>query len=1610
MSKKRLLSALLAVLMVFGLIPLDSIKVQAGLQETGGLTYNGGEVTGYSGADASTVERIIIPESATSIAANALNSNKLPALKEVSVLNDNITIGENAFGKYENGNTNADVIVWCNPESNAEKYAIEAGLTKKYLNVNDLEINSPIDTYYTGCEPFEISTTIKASSNEVRSTDIIWKTDNKELASFRDEDGNVLEEAQGTLTDNNDGTTTVKIKVYVCDNNKRKEGEVNITATCRGKGTEAKKTYTIKKATTSITPDIKVYKPVIDSIDNNGNEIIQAMQKEVAEDNMTYTYIVYEEVSKEELERNGYFKNNTLYIDVNYGYSISGITDSDCDDFCLQTCSVDNNTEYLIGKELNNTTISGAIKIWGAVDKNGNIIGAVDKNGTPTGNVNIMFVSKVLSADSSIILSSQNNVLTRNINVKSCRPAERLKSFKMLNFKADGTVNNNSYLEYDIPVGRNNLYNDTISVYASALSQTRFKLEAKFLPEDTTDTVTWTSSDSNVVQIVDKDIIYLNSAGTAKLTCTIDNSRSGIRGGSFEVNIISLAKVQYKEIVFAKDDSKESIITEKNLALGTEWTPVICDARNGEIYNAGDNETAANESVIYTSSDPTIATVVDGVIKASDTNTGTVRITARAESGVSNSIALRVYAPAQSINVSTAIRVPEGQTVAVPYFLLPITSTEDVTWISENMSVVTSEDYINDNGERFVNLTGISTGESVLTGRTVQSGTQTRVNVVVEPAVHADEVSMQLDGEGVEYTIDEEGYTVYNLPKGKTMYLKPVLKSSTGIIPNDKVQWFVEVGGDNVCNMSVASDYTATFLGKQAGKIYITLRAYGGDYEKSVKAYINVYVPATETDIRINGSGGDDYTVEVGKVSTLMGALTPYDSTDSITWSVDNDNIELTEFTSKQNETIAMTALKVGTTHITAKADSGITDTVTVRIIRPATSIKFVQDGQEVDTGYVTWKGKKTISLNVLDEDTTDTTFTWGSVQDNGLLRITPDADGKSAVIEGLAPGMQQIKVTAPSGKTATLNVNVVIPAEKIELNNTELSVYKGDPAINVVATLSPSNTTDVVKWSVDKEGIVTITPDNANATAQNKAVKIQGIDVGTVNVTATTVDGLKKSIQITVNAKNVDITTVSDIPVQTYSGREITPSFTVMNENVSLRKDVDYKVSYKNNINAGKASIVIEGIGNYTGTKEISFEIVPKNISSVQNGVVTAEEYNGKEHKPDIKLTDSGSGTSVELVNGKDYSIEYTNNISVGTATAKFTGKGNYMGEKIVSFQITAKNINESKDITIEPIKSMTYTGSALMPNVVVKDGTKVLEKDKDYGVSFTNNLNAGTATVTISGRGNYSNNKTATFTINKRSLSKAKFAAILNQNYTGKAIEPNVSVTVSNRILSLNTDYKVRYSNNKKPGIATIKITGMGNYSSSATKTFVILPLVPSSPKMSSNTSSSVTLKWSKATGATGYYVYEYNASKGKPSKKVATVTKNTATIKKLSAGTDKIYSIYSYVKVGSKTYMSAQYINVSAGTTTKTPAIKKLTTGGSAVQLTWKSVKGATGYTVYYATSKKGKYKKFGDASGLTAYVSGLKAKRTYYFKIRTYRNIGGKIYYSSYSSVKSIKVKA
>ena len=122
------------------------------------------------------------------------------------------------------------------------------------------------------------------------------------------------------------------------------------------------------------------------------------------------------------------------------------------------------------------------------------------------------------------------------------------------------------------------------------------------------------------------------------------------------------------------------------------------------------------------------------------------------------------------------------------------------------------------------------------------------------------------------------------------------------------------------------------------------------------------------------------------------------------------------------------------------------------------------------------------------------------------------------------------------------------------------------------------------------------------------------------------------------------------------------------------------------------------------------------------------------------------------KLVEGTDYSLKYENNINAGTAKVTITGMNGYKGSVTKDFTINPKSIANAA-ITLNPT-SYIYDGTAKKPAVTVKDGTKTLVSGTDYSVSYSDNVNAGTAKVTVTGKNNYTDTAKTTFLIKESSL----------------------------------------------------------------------------------------------------------------------------------------------------------------------------------------------------------------------------------------------------------------
>lgn len=331
-----------------------------------------------------------------------------------------------------------------------------------------------------------------------------------------------------------------------------------------------------------------------------------------------------------------------------------------------------------------------------------------------------------------------------------------------------------------------------------------------------------------------------------------------------------------------------------------------------------------------------------------------------------------------------------------------------------------------------------------------------------------------------------------------------------------------------------------------------------------------------------------------------------------------------------------------------------------------------------------------------------------------------------------------------------------------------------------------------------------------------------------------------------------------------------------------------------------GTASVLITGIGSYSGTKTVTFRITGPNLNSATIAAIPDQLYTGADIKPVVTVTLN----NITLRQSMDYMVRYSNNRNIGTATVTVTGLGNYTGSKTTTFRIIGRDISNT---TVSSIGTQRYTGYEIRPTVTVKIGTVTLQQYVDYNLTYRDNINPGTASITINGIGSYGGSKTVTFKIAQVSLSSAT-VKVSNQTYNGEEKTPAVTVRLNGETLTEDDDYMVEYRNNKKPGKATVVITGMGDYSGTKKATFVIRPKKVAGLSVRAK-AKAASLSWKKDSYVSGYELYR-SRKKASGYKRVGTLSKNSYTActnTKLSSGT-YYYKVRSYILVDGKKYYGA------------------------------------------------------------------------------------------------------
>lgn len=318
----------------------------------------------------------------------------------------------------------------------------------------------------------------------------------------------------------------------------------------------------------------------------------------------------------------------------------------------------------------------------------------------------------------------------------------------------------------------------------------------------------------------------------------------------------------------------------------------------------------------------------------------------------------------------------------------------------------------------------------------------------------------------------------------------------------------------------------------------------------------------------------------------------------------------------------------------------------------------------------------------------------------------------------------------------------------------------------------------------------------------------------------------------------------------------------------------------------------------------------------------------------------------------------------------------------------------------------SFTYDGTAIEPEVSLTVGGATVSSDY-YDVVFTNNINAGTATVTLTGKDLFSGTISTNFTIKPLSISSSSIAKSV-----GKVVvntKPVITAKLGPKTLVEGVDYTVSCQSIDKAGIQAGKviITGKGNFKSSKTYIRNVYPAKVQGLKVSAITTTSLSLSWNsqESAGVTGYKVYTSDAD-GSNESLVATVTKNSAKITKLSEGKYYYIKVKSYKNCDEKNLNGDYSAIIKTCTTPKTAVINNvgITKDKKAIVAKWSKVP-CSGYEVWYSTDakfKKNVNKKIFNSSSKTSIKFNANTKKVYYVKVRAFRKYNGTTVYGKWSS--------
>ena len=416
-------------------------------------------------------------------------------------------------------------------------------------------------------------------------------------------------------------------------------------------------------------------------------------------------------------------------------------------------------------------------------------------------------------------------------------------------------------------------------------------------------------------------------------------------------------------------------------------------------------------------------------------------------------------------------------------------------------------------------------------------------------------------------------------------------------------------------------------------------------------------------------------------------------------------------------------------------------------------------------------------------------------------------------------PGTYTVTVTGLGNCTGTVEKTFTIKKQPISADRVTLSA---DSFVYNCKAQQPAVTVKSSKG-------LTLTKDTSYTVSYASGCKYPGTYQVTVTGRGYYTGAVTKTFTIT--RQPLDAARVTLVwAAAPYNGQVQQPAVTMKNAaGYGMTQNKSYTVRYSGDSkNPGTYKVTVSGIGYYTGTVEKTY-IITGEVEPLDASRVTLSEtgfiYNGEMQRPSVTVKNSAGA---ELTIDTDYTVAFsTGSKYPGTYMVTVSGKGRYTGTAVRAYTIAPQPLDISR-VTLS-WASLPYNGTIQKPTVTVKNvsGYK-MTLNKSYTVRYSADSKApGVYTVTVTGKGYYTGEATLAYAISRQPLAASR-VKLSEDVFTANGTVQRPSVKVYNAngtAMKPEIQYTVRYSaDSKAPGVYTVTVTGVGYFTGTVTKAYII------------------------------------------------------------------------------------------------------------------------------------------------------------------------------------------